>query len=489
MTENEKDVLEEAPVNTDENADAADDENADDGFEWKEAPVFEVEHKEDCLCEVKVTIPVANIKAALDDVYEEVNDGVQVPGFRRGKAPRKLLEKRLGKYARSTVAERLADAASRKLVREQHVKPISKVDVEGLEDTENLAEDTDIVYTLRFETPGKCELADYTKFELEKPEFEVAQEDVDASIENMRLRFGRYEPLTEGTAQDGDQVIIDFAGTIDGEPFEGNSAENYPYILGTRRFHENMETVILGASTGAELEAEVPFPEDYREKSIAGKTAMFKIKVNEIKRRVLPELDDEFAKKIGHDTVAELQDSVRKRIGENTDSQVSEMLRDQVLNKLIEESTFVLPKGQLQQITEGEYNNIVDNMMQQHVSAEEIEQQQDEIRAAADRQGLFTVKSMYAINAVCEKEGIEVTEADFETYARTLASGNEQQFELMKQYLADEEVRSASAYRILTTKALDALVAKVAVKTVPLSEWQEKQAGDEKNENEAKQDA
>ena len=109
MTENEKDVLEEAPVNTEENADEAVDENADDGFEWKEAPVFEVEHKEDCLCEVKVTIPVANIKAALDDVYEEVNDGVQVPGFRRGKAPRKLLEKRLGKYARSTVAERLAD--------------------------------------------------------------------------------------------------------------------------------------------------------------------------------------------------------------------------------------------------------------------------------------------------------------------------------------------------------------------------------------------
>lgn len=484
MTENEKDMLEEAPVTTEENAE----EIADDGFEWKEAPVFDVEHKEDCRCEVKVTIPVANIKAALDDVYEEVNDGVQVPGFRRGKAPRKLLEKRLGKYARSTVAERLADAASRKLVREQHLKPISKVDVEGLEDTENLPEDQDLVYTLRFETPGKCDLTDYTKFELKKPEYEVEQADIDASIENMRLRFGRYEPLADGTAQDGDQVIIDFTGTIDGEPFEGNSAENYPYILGTKRFHENMEAVLMGAAAGAEVEAEVPFPEDYREKSIAGKTAMFKIKVNEIKRRVLPELDDEFAKKVGHDTVAELQDSVRSRIGENTDSQVAEMLRDQALNKLIEESVFVLPKGQLEQVTESEYNNIVERMMQQHMPAEEIEQQKDEIQAAAEQQGLFTVQSMYAINAVCEKEDIEVTDADFETYARTLASGNEQQFEMMKQYLADEEVRSASAYRILTTKALDAIVAKAAIKTVPLSEWQKEQAGDEQDDNEAKQD-
>lgn len=465
MTDNEKDKIAESPETVEETAAEA----ADEGFEWKEPPAFDIAQKEDCLCEVKITIPVANITAALGDVYEEVNDGIQVPGFRRGKAPRKLLEKRLGKYARSTVAERLAEAASQKLVREQHVKPISKVEVEGLEDTENLAEDKDLVYTVRFETAGKCELADYSKIELEKPEFQVEQDDIDKAIENMRLRFGRYEPLTEGAAQDGDQVIIDFAGTIDGEPFEGNSAENYPYILGTKRFHENMEAAMKGAAAGSETEARVPFPEDYAEKSLAGKTAEFKIKINEIKRRVLPELNDEFAKKVGHDTVAELQDSVRKRIGENTDSHLKEMLREQALRKLVEESTFVLPKGQTRQFIEGEHNAIVERMTQQHVPGDEIEAKEEEIQKAADEQGMFAIKSMYVINAVCDKEGIEVTEEDFDLYARHLASGDEQQFELMKQYLAEDDVRNASAYRILTDKAMDAIVAKAAIKLVPFA--------------------
>jgi len=478
MTENEKDTLEESPENTEEAVETADEE----GFEWKEPPAFDINHKEDCLCEVKITIPVANITSALNDVYEEMNDGVQVPGFRRGKAPRKLLEKRLGKYARSTVAERLAEAASQKLVREQHVKPISKVEVEGLEDTENLPEDKDLVYTVRFETAGKCELADYTAIELEKPEFQVEQDDIDKTIENMRLRFGRYEPLTEGAAQDGDQVIIDFEGTIGGEPFEGNSAENYPYILGTHRFHENMETAMKGATAGTETQAEVPFPEDYPEKSLAGKTADFKIKINEIKRRVLPELNDEFAKKVGHETVAELQESVRQRIGESTDSHMKEMLRDQALKKLVDASTFVLPKGQTRQFIEGEYNSIVERMAQQHVPGDEIEAKKDEIDKAAEERGLFAIKSMYVINAVCEKEGIEVTEEDFETYARHLASGDEQQFELMKQYLAEEDVRSASAYRILTDKAMDAIVAKASIKLVPF-------APDTEEEKEGSQDA
>jgi trigger factor len=481
MTENEKDLLEESQPD----AEQVTSEPEEEAYKWEEPPRFEIEHKEDCLCEVKVTIPVVNIKTALDAVYDEVNDGMQVPGFRRGKAPRKLLEKRLGKYARTTAVDRLVDAASQKLVKENdNIKPVSKVDVQGLENVESMPLDQDLAYTLNFETAGNCELADYTQIELEKPEYDVDQSDIDGAIENMRMRFGRYEPLTEGAAQDGDQVIIDFTGAINGEPFEGNSAENYPYILGTKRFHENMEAAIKGAKPGEQVEAEVPFPEDYREASLSGKTAQFQIKVNEIKRRVLPELNDEFAKKVGYDSVAELQEGTRKRIAENTDTQVSDLLRDQAMAKLIEASSFTLPKGQIQHFVDNEYNTITERLTQQHVPAEEIEKQKDEIQAAADKQGLFMLKSMYAINEVCEKEHIEVTEADFETYARTLASGDEQQFEVMKQYLEQEEVRSSSAYRILTAKALDVLVSKAKIKLVPLAD-----ANAEEPEQEEKQDA
>jgi len=464
MTENEKDMLEESPaVPETDAAPEADDETSEavsEGkpYEWVEPPVFDVEEKADCQVSVKVTIPVANIRAALDDVYDEMNDGIQIPGFRRGKAPRKLLEKRLGKYARASVVERLVDAASDKLVKDKKLRPISEVDVEGLEDAENIPEDKDLVYTIQFETSGKCELADYTQFELEKPEFQVEQKDVDEAIENMRTRFGRYEPLTEGGAEDGDQVIIDFKGTIDGQAFEGNSAENYPYILGAKRFHENMEAAIRGAKAGDSVEAEV---------ELAGKTAQFTITINEIKRRTLPELNDEFAKKVGHDTVAELQESIRKHISENADSQLATMLRQQAMGKLVEESIFTLPQGQVKRFIEGEYESLKEDMVKNHMPAEEIEKQEENLREAAEQQGLFATKSMYAINAVCEKENIDVSENDLDNYARSLSGDDEKQFELMKEFLAREDIRTNSVYRILTDKALDLIVEKASIKLVP----------------------
>ena len=474
MTDNEKDVREESPVESETMADAevnaGEVQPEEKPYEWKEPPLFEVEEKDNCLVGVKVTIPVANIKAALDDVYEEVNDGVQVPGFRRGKAPRKLLEKRLGKYARSTVVERLVDAASNSLVKEKDLKPISKVEVEGLEDTENIPEDKDLVYTLEFETSGTCEPADYTQFVLEKLEFQVEQADVDEAIEDMRSRFGRYEPLMDEGARDGDQVIMDFSGTIDGEPFAGNSAENYPYILGSKRFDENMEAVLRGAKSGDAVEADVPFSDDFKPQELAGKTAHFHIKVNEVKRRMLPEVNDEFAKKAGQGTLEELRESIRKRIAENADTQLADLLRNQAMQKLVEESAFILPKKQTQRFIDGEYDSIKEELVQQHVPVEEIEKEDADIRKNAEERGLFAIKSMYAINAICEKEGIDVSEADMDEYARSLSGGDDKQFELMKEFLAREDIRTNSVYRILTNKVLDAIVAKASIKLVPFKE-------------------
>jgi len=262
---------------------------ADDAaYKWKEPPVFEVNHKEDCVCEVKVTIPKASVVAMLDDIYDEVNDGVQIPGFRRGKAPRKLLEKRAGKYVRTTATERLADEAARMLVEEYKLRPVSKAESVGLEEPENLRDDADLCYTLTFDTPGKCELGEYEGLEIEKPVFEVKDSEVEEALESMRTRYGRFEPLDGGAAEDGDQVIIDFVGKIDGEDFEGNSAENYPYILGSKRFSEEMEAAMLGAKPGQTVTAQITFPDDYRSAEIAGKTALYEIKIHEIKRRVLP---------------------------------------------------------------------------------------------------------------------------------------------------------------------------------------------------------
>ncbi len=495
MTNHEKDVHEDARQDEEVSEDTAvattDDavlNEMDDDYNWAEPPKFDIEHKEDCVCEVQVTIPAANIKAMLDEVYEEVNDGVQVPGFRRGKAPRKLLEKRLGKYARSTVAERLAEHASKRLVAAHNLVPIAKADVIGLEDTENLSEDQDMVYTITFDTPGKCDLGDYKNIEIKKPELEVADKDVDEAIEGMRVRFGRYEPLEDGVAQDGDQLIITFKGTVDGEEFEGNSAENYPYILGSKRFGDEMEEAMCGAKTGQTVTAAFDFPEDHRDSALAGKTAQYEITVNEIKRRVLPEIDEEFVKKVGFDSVEALREGIRDRISQDANERIQDYMNQQALAALIEGATFALPKSQISRFTEIEYESMVQRLVEQHVPAEEVATEQENLQKAAAEQALFSLKSMYAVSALAEAEGIGIEESDFDAYARRLSQGNEQHYEMMRQYVVSDEVRNTTEFRILEVKALEWLVANAKVVVTPLTDDEDTVEGVAAVDDEEKKD-
>ena len=482
MTEQEKELQEESQEQaaveaSEENTDVVD-AAGEEGYEWKEPPTFDIAQKEDCVCEVKVTIPKANLTAMLDDVYEEMNDGVQVPGFRRGKAPRKLLEKRLGKYARASAVEKLADHAARMLMEKHKLTPINQAEVTGLEDAENIPEDQDLCYTLKFETPGKCTLGEYEGLEIEKPVYDVPDSDVDAAIESMRTRYGRFEPLEDGAAENGDQVIINFEGKIDGEGFEGNSAENYPYILGSQRFAPEMETAMTGAKSGDTVTAEVTFPEDYRSQDIAGKTAQFEIKINEIKRRVLPELDDEFAKRVGHETVAEMRDAIRKRIGENADDQVQEFMQQQARRKLVECSAFELPKSQVQHFIDVEYKSMEQRLMQQHAPVDTIEEHREEMKKAAEEQGTFLIKSMYAIRAIAEKENLTITESDFDDYAQGMSSGYQQNPEIMKEYLLSDDMRSMTEFQIIEAKALDKIIEKASIVEKPVTDDAEGDAAD-----------
>lgn len=452
-------------------------------YKWEAPPQFDIEYHPDCVCEVRVTIPAINITKTLDDVFGEMNDGVQVPGFRRGKAPRKLLEKKLGKYVRTVVIDRLTDAAAQELTEKYDLQPISPAEVIGLDKPEELTDNKDLTYSLKFEIPGKCHLADYASIIVEKPEYEINEGEIEAAIERLRTRFSRFETLDDGTAEDNDQVIISFKGFIEDKEFEGNSAENYPYILGSGRFHENIENVLRGAKAGDEFETTVPFPEDHHDKYLAGKVATFKIKVNEIKRRTLPELDVEFAKKVGCETIDELRDKTRKRLAEAYDENVKEFLRNQAIQKMVDASTFELPKGQIGRFIENERQSIIAQLQKNRVSLEEIETMGEEIDKSAEENGMYSIKSMYVVRAICEKENIQVTENDFDNYARNYSGDDEKRFELMKEYISGEGVASETASRILIAKAIDTILEKSTIKTIPAQQSTEDLGDDKQKED------
>jgi len=265
-------------------------------------------------------------------------------------------------------------------------------------------------------------------------------------------------------------LIITFKGTVDGKEFEGNSAENYPYILGSKRFGDEMEAAMGGAKTGQSVTATLDFPEDHRDSALAGKTAHYEITVNEIKRRVLPKIDEDFVKKVGFDSVEALREGIRDRIRQDADDRIQDFMNQQALAALIECSTFALPKSQIKGFTDVEFESMERRLVEQHVPAEEIAKERENLQKAAEEQALFSLKSMYAVNALAEAEGVGIEESDFDAYARRLAQGNDQHYELMRQYVVSDEVRNTTEYRILEVKALEWLVAHAKIVVTPLTD-------------------
>lgn len=211
-------------------AETAVEEGEEKEFEFVEEPVFDVEYKGDCCYEVKVTVSPPNEVKLSADLFEELRKDAEVPGFRRGRAPRKLIERKFGKAVRGDVELKLVNAAFQRLIKDKTLSPLGPPDVEGLE-KEREAErkpGEPLAFTLKFEVRPRVELGKYRGIEVERPVFKVEDKDIDEAIANIRSRFGVYETVEDGEARDGDQAVIDFKGAIAGEEFPGGAANDYP---------------------------------------------------------------------------------------------------------------------------------------------------------------------------------------------------------------------------------------------------------------------
>ncbi|MDQ1256231.1 MAG: Trigger factor, partial [Candidatus Hydrogenedentes bacterium] len=342
----------ETPAASTEGTDAAEGEKP---FVFVEDPAFEIEYKGECAYEVKVTIPTANESKKADELYEELKHDVEVPGFRKGRAPRRLIERKFSKHVKNEVQEKLITAAFEKLVKDNKLRPLSGLEIDGLEEAKERAEGEPLAFTLKFEVAPRCELGQYRGVEAERPVLEVSEADIAEAIDQVRGRYSVYEPIEEGAAENGDQVLISFVGTIDGEEFAGGKADNYPYILGSQRFFKEFEEVLTGSSIGQELSTEVTFPDTYSNADLRGKAAQFKIAVKEIKRRQSPELDDKFAEQAGYKNVEDLREKVTAQLREGAAAQSDRVAQSRVLDAVIQGSTFEFPKSLLKKLSDEVY--------------------------------------------------------------------------------------------------------------------------------------
>ena len=448
------------PSTTEAAAEPSTEEGEEKEFEFVEDPVFDVDYKGDCAYEVKVTVPLANEAKLRQDLFEELRKEAEVPGFRRGRAPRKLIERKFAKAVRGDVELKLVSAAFKKLVKVKDLAPFGPPDIEGLEKEKEAErkEGDPLVFTLKFEVRPRVELGKYRGIEVERPVFKVEDKDIDETIGNIRARFGVYETVEDVEAGDGDQVVIDFKGAIAGEEFPGGAANDYPYILGTKRFFPEFEQALLGAKPGQTIHCEVHFPDDYSAQHVRGKVADFEIRVKELKRRNIPELTDEFAKQASYETVEDMRGKVAERLRATASNEGNSIAEERALKTIIESSTFEIPKSLIEKIAHGIVEDRVQELMRARVSAADIEQRMPEIQTDAEHSATKSIKSWTALQEIAEAEGIEVTDEDFEQEAQAISQRSGATLEAAAQYLGEEERRDRYVMRFLQAKTLRAVM-------------------------------
>jgi trigger factor len=438
-------------------------------FQFVEEPEFDLQYKGDCAYEVKVTVPLANEHKLAEEKIEELRHEAEVPGFRRGKAPRKLIERKFSKFVKTDVEQELLNAAFKKLIKDKNLSPINPPEVVDAEAILKRPEDQPLAFTLKFEVRPRVELGKYRGIEVERPVFRVEDKDINEAIDNMRSRFAVYETLEGGEAAEGDQAVIDFRGTIEDEEFPGGSAQNYPYILGSKRFFPEFEDALKGTKQGEKVACKVNFPEDYSAENLRGKTADFAITINEIKRRNMPELTDDFAKQAGYESSEDMRQKVASRLQENYASEGNMIAEDKALHAIIDSSTFELPKSMVAAITHDHFEERMKELRARHIPAAQVEEMEATVKANAEQTAVTSIKNWITVQEIAEAEGIEVTDEDFEKEATAISMRTGAPKDAAAHYLGEEERRSSYTMRFLRSKVMAAVLSHATVTDKELS--------------------
>ncbi|HOF39719.1 MAG TPA: trigger factor [Candidatus Hydrogenedentes bacterium] len=479
MAEETKKHDDEKQSELDESTDAAAEEtavvpaaqdDAEDEEDFVEDPQFEVDYKGDCAYEVKVSIPPANRSHKSAEMFDELKKEAEVPGFRPGRAPRKLIERKFGKIVKGEVDAKLVSAAFHRLIKVEELHPLGIPEIDGLEEKKERADDEPLDFTFKFEVAPRVELGDYKGIAVERPVVKVADKDVQEAVDGLRSRYAVFETLQEGEAAEGDQVIIDFKGTVDGAEFAGGSANGYPYILGTKRFFPEFEAALLGSSPGAELSCTVTLPENTPNEELRGKKADFTIVVKELKRRELPELNDDFAKQAGYESLDDMKAKIAERMQEGASEQSNRIAENRALESVINASTFELPKSLLEEMADSIYREQVSRLRHSGHPMADIEAREDELRKRAREEAEADVKASTVLNKIGDVENIVISDDDYEQEVASIARNAGVQSDAVASFLEEGDRRSRTEGRLYRAKALAIIMANAKVQDKEVKE-------------------
>jgi len=429
------------------------------------------EKLEKSMVELQFSIDAETFKAAVNNAFKREGKKYAIPGFRKGKAPRHMIEKMYGSdiFHYDAVNDLFPEAY------EAAVKE-AKIDVVGRPDPEvvSMSEADGVVLKVKVAVKPEVELGEYAGLTVTKEAKNVNEADVDAEVKRMQDRNGRL--LTrEGAAENGDTVDIDFEGFVDGKAFEGGKAEHYSLVLGSGSFIPGFEDQVVGHSAGEEFDVNVKFPEEYGAAELAGKDATFKIKLHEVKYKELPALDDDFAKDVSeYDTLDELKDSIRNNIKTNLDKQAEQKVENDLMDQVITNMKADIPDAMVDSRIDELVQDFEYRISQQGLKLADylkymgmnIEQFRTQFKEQADKQ----VKMRLAMEAIVAKEGITASDEEFEEEVKRIADAYKMEADKVKSIVDAAAVKADLAIN----KAIDFVKEKANVVTAEPKE-EEKQ--------------
>lgn len=386
---------------------------------------------------LEITIDAQDFSSAINRAAKKAAGEINVPGFRKGKAPRHMVEKAVGlEYLQNEALEPLLGPAYVQAIEESAIEPVARPEVELIQ----VEEGKDLIFKAIVEVKPEVELGEYLGLGVEKKAVEVTEEQLDEELKRRQDQHAKLVSLEDGEVQDKDIAVIDFEGFLDDVAFEGGKGENFELAIGSGSFIPGFEEQLIGSRPGQEVDVNVRFPDEYHSKELAGKDTLFKVKVNSIKRKELVPLDDEFAKDVSEfDTLEELKEDIRQKMVTAAEVKINNEFRAEVVKKAAENANVEIPEGMIENRIENMMNDMRTNLSHQGITMEQYCQylNTDEQKLKEDHraQAIEGIKTELVLEAIAKKEEITVSDEDVENEMVKLSQHYGRQVEELKQAL------------------------------------------------------
>lgn len=419
----------------------------------------EIIKKEDTKITLKLVVDSSKFEEAINKAYNKMKSKFDVQGFRKGKAPRRIIERLYGvEVFYEEAVEIVLPEAYGAALKEHDIDPVDYPEI----DIGEINKGEDVIFTAIVEVMPEFEVTEYKGIEVEKKEYNVQEEDIQKELDDLLEKGARMIAVEDRSVKEEDMIILDYKGTIDGVPFEGGSAEKWSLTVGSGQFIPGFEEQLVGKNIDEETEVKVTFPEDYHAKDLAGKEAVFEVIIHEIKEKEIPQLDDEFAKDVSEfDTLDELKNNIKENLEKSAENKSEQELRNKIIELVTDKIDIKIPDAVIERQVDNMLMDFGYNLQYQGLNLEYYLQAtgitEESLREQMRPDAAKIVKNEIVIEKIGEQENIIATDEDIDEQIEKMADQYGQDPKEMKSGLGEQDLKSVRE-GIIFKKAVDFLV-------------------------------